>query len=168
MQIVLLIIGFFFSPQPNVSSSITDLECEMTYDKLTIQVRPSRDYSDTYYLNNQLYTGCAKADHPENEQYFIYQIKNGKCMHKIGYYYNGQLGQEFFFDETGMAHGKHVMYYPDGSPYIEENYLHGQNHGTLKRWHNNGQLARDAYYNYGMKITEKFFNEEGKEVKGEC
>lgn len=166
-KIFLLTLSFLLSLSAK-PDQVNQETCDVTFDKLNIQLRTSNMDSDTYFLDGKRYTGCAIADHPKNEQKSTYFIKNGKCVLKTTYYYSGQLASEFSFDEAGMSHGEHVMYYPDGRPYIKEQYLHGQNHGELKRWHNNGQLARAAYFNYGLKLKEIFYNKDGKEVKGEC
>lgn len=143
-------------------------DCTVAYTDLKREVRVHNMDSDSYFLNGKPFTGCAREEHPDNDQYFIYHIKNGKCTQKVGYYENGQLSQEFNFDKFGLSHGRHVMFYEDGKPYIEEYYEYGQNHGILRRWHNNGQLARDAFFQYGMKVSEQFYDKEGNKVKGQC
>lgn len=115
-----------------------------------------------YQADGSLFTGCAKQDAVDNRSVYIYYISNGYLEKLVNYYYNGQLHAEFLFKD-GEAHGHHLMYYPDGKPYIREYYQNGAPVGLHERWHANGKIARQHFYNEeGKKEYDRFYNKEGE------
>ena len=136
------------------------MECNFPIDSLSRKVKATETHSDTYYYKGQPYTGCAAEDLPEEKGVFIIEVENGKLIRNIAYYANGQMEREFLF-QNGQSHGKHRMFFPNGAPYIEEEYDKGKPIGTHRRWHNNAQLAREAIFVNGLKIQENIFDKQG-------
>lgn len=138
--------------------------CKFGYEQLERKMNPSKGEADDYFYNGQRYSGCARANHPKNEQYFIYWFEDGYVTLEKGYYYNGQLGREFNF-EAGRRHGSHVMNYKDGQPYIQEFYKNGKADSLHFRWHPDAQLAREAKYKKGKLKWEKIYDAQGKLIR---
>lgn len=138
--------------------------CPFVYNLLEKQTNPKKGEADEYYYQGERYTGCARMDHPKNERYFIYWFEDGYVTLERGYYYNGQLGRVFHF-EQGLRDGSHKMYYEDGVPYIEEYYKNGKPDSLHFRWHASAQLAREAKYKKGKLKWEKIYDQKGKLIK---
>jgi hypothetical protein len=136
--------------------------CPTEYADLERLINAGLNESDLYLLNGEPFSGCAKSDSPENERYFLFHIRAGVVQQQIGYYYNGNISREFNFS-NGQAHGRHVMYNSEGALYIEEYYENGQP-VHLKRWHANGELAREAKFENGEKVLEVFYDKDGNEI----
>lgn len=135
-------------------------DCEMDYSRLNVNFDPETRVS-TYYLNDQLFTGCAKEEVDANEKQIFHYVKNGKLERQVGYYSNGQKSRDMHFKD-GFEHGLIELFFPDGTPYIREEYRDGRLHGSLKRW-KNGQLVREAEFWYGTMIKEKLHFVPGEE-----
>lgn len=165
----LLILAFSFqacaqSDNPVVEYKLEYLLCKQSIDELKRVPGNKQSGGSTYFLKEDLYTGCASHDAPSNGMYFIDYIVDGKVQKHVGYYYNGMKMREFNF-RNGVSHGVHISYYDDGSKYIEEFYLEGNPHGKQYRWRGNRQLWRDAEYDNGLKIYDNEYDQEGKLIE---
>lgn len=57
-----------------------------------------------------------------------------------------QLKKVYRLTEEKPKDGLHKMYYPNGSPELEETYLHGERQGERKIWHKNGVLWGQQFF----------------------
>lgn len=142
--------------------------CEVEYDSLYRINSGQLNLTAKFLLDKRPFTGCAKTTmHGETEksnEYFISYFKDGYPTKQIYYFNNGNLSREFNF-KNGKSDGRHVMYYEDGSKYIEEFYEKGKTIGAQKRWHANGKIWRTAYYSNGIRVFDKMYDKDGKEIK---
>jgi len=118
------------------------LSCTTEHDNLVHTPK------DTYLINDQPFTGCARHDSPSHEQYRVIYITAGTVEKEVTYYYSGNTHTVFNFKD-GQPHGYHTMYYPDGSKYIEEYFIKGVKEGVHRRWDKNGKLSRQDRYSGG-------------------
>lgn len=61
----------------------------------------------------------------------------------------------------GLLRGWH----PDGSLAVEGMFRDDGLHGTYREWHKNGRLAIEQVGEYGMLLSEKTWDEQGRLVK---
>lgn len=59
------------------------------------------------------------------------------------YHNNGQLHTEYVFNSLGLAEGPYAIYYKNGELWEQGTMKKGEQHGNLKKWYNNKQLAED-------------------------
>jgi antitoxin component YwqK of YwqJK toxin-antitoxin module len=79
-------------------------------------------------------------------------------------YANGQLLGEVNFQE-GLRHGVSQGWYPTGQREFE-NHLEGDvGHGLSQSWYESGQLRSQELYEYGIKLQERVWDEQGNLVK---
>lgn len=129
-------------------------------DKLDRTIAPKLGDPDRYTLNGLPFNGHAMADHPDVGQTVYYIIENGFVSQQLSYYRNGQKRAEFNF-RAGKSHGLHEIYFPDGKPYIREQYLDGKPHGYFYRWDRAGELVRDDLYRDGELIERRLGGADG-------
>ena len=142
------------------------MTCSGEYADLVRKSGENQAIPDTFYLNGNLYNGCAKQDHPKNKHYYIYYIKNGFVEKLVPYYYNGQKAADFNFKD-GKPFGYHNMYFDSGLKYTEDFFdKNGKLDGYQRRWYNNGQLAEEKFYENGKMKSVKFYDKDGKESDG--
>lgn len=69
-------------------------------------------------------------------------------------YPDGQLSSlsDFRKDREGnrVLHGRYLLWYENGQPCIEGQYLDGAQHGRWRAWYPNGQLRQDCHYDRGV------------------
>lgn len=93
------------------------------------------------------------------------------------YHSNGQLNTTHVYNESGQQDGPYVIYYKNGEMWEKGTMKNGENHGNLKKWYNNKQLAEDhqmvngkregkyiRYYDNGQMWKE--FNYKNGELHG--
>lgn len=59
------------------------------------------------------------------------------------YHTNGQLYSHYVYDQNGKENGPYSIYYDNGELWEQGTMKDGENHGNLKKWYNNKQLAED-------------------------
>jgi antitoxin component YwqK of YwqJK toxin-antitoxin module len=152
--------GLSYTPAGLPQNFVEKQDCHYHYDDLRVDfdVQTRRNM---YYLDGQPFTGCVRQDSPEGNLYILHYVKEGRLERQLGYYTNGVKCRDYTFKD-GFEHGVLELFFPDGSPYIRENYNNGQLHGKLKRW-KNGQLVREADFWYGTLISEKLYDVPGEE-----
>lgn len=133
---------------------------EIDFEKVAV-IFNRKHRINIYYLNGELYTGCVRQNVEEGEMYILHFVKNGKLERQVGYYANGQKSRNMSF-KAGYEHGTIELFFPDGTPYIREEYRDGRLHGSLQRW-KNGQLVREADFWHGTMIKEKLYDVPGEE-----
>lgn len=93
---------------------------------------------------------------------------NGNWMHKgrpfTGVAYslapNGTVRSEQEF-RNGLRWGPCRERYRSGQRYAESHFCRDVLHGRARQWHENGQLAEDGWYEYGIALWEKKWAEDG-------
>lgn len=106
------------------------------------------------------YDGCLTHD-IKGPEYIVYKVKNGKIYQSVFFFNSGIMSREFNF-LNGQSHGLQLMYHENGHKYIEEYYTEGIAIDTHRRWHPNGNLAREAIFSMGLKLSEKLYDDNGK------
>jgi antitoxin component YwqK of YwqJK toxin-antitoxin module len=135
-------------------------ECDFPFKKLQIVMPVASEEPDTFFHQGDYYSGCAYVEGFGEGGFMLYHIENGLVYLLEAFYPNGQQERRFSF-ENGLSTGLHEMWFSDGRLYIQENKLMGQSHGIQRRWHPNGQLAREALFKKGEMVWENLFDEEG-------
>ena len=69
-----------------------------------------------------------------------WEVENGLATQQIMYYPNGQI-ERLVELKNGNEHGKFLMFYSDGTKYMEQHYKNGEPVGTWYRWTKDGELA---------------------------
>jgi len=106
-----------------------------------------------HYMNGKIQmTGALKKLDPEiKEGSFEYFSEKGNMTEKGSFVTNKKTGLWF-------------TYYPDGLPWIVDQYKDGKLEGErLFNW-GNGQLKREEIYSNGILVSGKCFTEEGKDT----
>lgn len=167
----LLIILYACQPSPKLTPKDYTLEdlksCVFDYEHLTIK-RGVKSKERTYLFQKKKFTGCAKQKIESQSAevgYYVFEILDGKIEREICVYPSGQLERDFKF-KAGVPHGKHLMWYGDGKPYIEHIFENGHPLKML-RWFRNGQLAQETYFENGEKFKEVKYHQDGKIQKEE-
>lgn len=155
-----------FSLKETVDYKQEYLECQQNYDELKRIVGMGKAVPDTYYLNDELYSGSAKNDSPDSKMYEITYFKDGFIEKRMVYFYNGLKSADFTFKD-GQPHGYHNMYFDSGQKYIEEFFIEGLPEGFQRRWHANGELAREVLYKDGAIQYEYLFDKDGNKITDE-
>ncbi len=62
----------------------------------------------------------------------------------------------------GLAWGRRQAWFRSGGPREEASCAWGVYHGRVRKWHENGHLASDATYAYGIRVEEMRWDETGK------
>ena len=139
-------------------------ECNTDFDALLKVPSLTKNLAAKLFLDGKPFTGCAKSsmnsDLKVSPEYFVCYAEDGYPTRQLFYYNNGEISRQFNF-EDGWSHGLHIMFHKNGSKYIEEFYERGTPIGAHSRWFNNGQLARKAIYNMGIKISELLYDKSG-------
>ena len=92
----------------------------------------------TCYSQEQLFTGVAYQMRPE-----------------------GQLWtEEEFLD--GRRHGQSRSWYPSGQIEEEATYYSSRLYGPARNWDEAGRLRREAFIEYGLRVREKKWDEDGR------
>jgi antitoxin component YwqK of YwqJK toxin-antitoxin module len=96
--------------------------------------------------------------------YILYH--KGKLFTGIAYteFPNGQLETEIEYKE-GAVCGLDREWYQDSTLEHEYHVKNGAAHGSSKAWHPNGKPKHEALYEFGIKIYEKKWNENGQLLK---
>ncbi|QGJ71747.1 Hypothetical protein PBC10988_34550 [Planctomycetales bacterium 10988] len=92
------------------------------------------------------------------------------------YYYEGapftgiRVIQEIDFKTEeefrhGVLWGKSQTWWPSGRPWRELEFVSGLWHGTIKKWHDNGQMAELTKAEVGIPIARKRWDEEGRLIE---
>jgi len=81
----------------------------------------------------------------------------------------GEVSLQFsyYLNEYGVKvkHGKMVIFYPNGKPRRETDYVHGMPHGKDLWWHNTGKRWMEMELEHGRLVgTRKTYDESGKLV----
>jgi len=140
---------------------------------------------------------------PETEKQITFKFENGKIVEPENGMLSLGIGDEVNFRKEGTVIKEHT--YKNGElvlkRYIrlkndlvktEVNYKCGEQHGSYKQWHENGQLAEEGVnyfgnpngtwqkwhengklqeiskYDYGKLISKKCWDESGKSIECEC
>lgn len=158
--------------------------CETELESLYRIGSGANNLSAKYLLNDEPYTGCAKskmlpgcsvgngntsiyANYVKSTEYMVSFFQDGYATKSLYYFNSGHVSRDFNY-KNGKSHGIHVMYYEDGSKYIEEYYENGQPVGSQKRWYEDGEIWRDAYYSNGVQIFQKFYDKDGNLTEDGC
>ncbi|MDX1409326.1 MAG: hypothetical protein R3330_14365, partial [Saprospiraceae bacterium] len=138
------------------------LWCAVPLQTLTRQVAAGKSGQDLYLDDDKLYSGWACRVFPGNDHRYRYiQLHNGEIIWQIGYYANGQRDHDFRLRD-GRSIGHERMWMADGKPYILYYYSEpGKMHGLQRRWHDNGVLAWEAWYEHGHEISARHFDRNG-------
>ena len=78
--------------------------------------------------------------HLSNGRKNTWEVENGVANQQTMYYESGQI-ERIVEMNRGTVHGKFLMYYPDGTKYVEQHYENGEPVGTWYRWDKNGELV---------------------------
>lgn len=93
--------------------------------------------------------------------YAIFYHENGKTAEEgtwkvnkwintyKAYYPNGQVQQDFTFNQSGKREGIQKYYYSDGKVQIEGNWANGKENGVVKEYHPDGSLKKTVDYANG-------------------
>jgi antitoxin component YwqK of YwqJK toxin-antitoxin module len=65
------------------------------------------------------------------------------------YYDNGQVQQEFTFNQAGKREGAQKYFYKDGTPQIEGNWNNGKENGLVTEYHPDGSVKKTVNYANG-------------------
>ncbi len=69
-----------------------------------------------------------------------WEVLNGLATRQVMYYPNGQI-ERILEMEYGTEHGSFLMFYSDGSKYVEQHYEKGEPVGTWYRWNRDGEIV---------------------------
>jgi antitoxin component YwqK of YwqJK toxin-antitoxin module len=94
--------------------------------------------SGGFFFDGEAFTGVGFALHP-----------NGELQSEVSY-------KDGFFD------GPSKEWSPDGKLVGEHHFRAGAAHGECRKWHANGNLAEEGTYEFGVPISTKHWDEEGK------
>lgn len=73
---------------------------------------------------------------------------------------NGRLERKEFL-QTGLQHGLTTTWYEDGQPKSESNWHYGLPDGLEVMWHGNGEVHVMNYWQRGMVLIKKAWDENG-------
>lgn len=136
------------------------INCPNNYEELENISSNDTNTSSQLFRDGKPFSGFSKITPEEGDEYFIYNAANSFIDRVTAYFKSGEISREFNF-QNGKAHGLHIMYYKNGSKYIEEYYKNGTPMNIHRRWYDNQQLAKEAHFNMGMKISALQFNKDG-------
>jgi antitoxin component YwqK of YwqJK toxin-antitoxin module len=68
-----------------------------------------------------------------------WNVEKGLVFKQTMYYPNGQM-ERMLEMKNGIEHGTFIMFYSDGTKYIEQFYEEGEPSGIWRRWNNKGEL----------------------------
>jgi antitoxin component YwqK of YwqJK toxin-antitoxin module len=115
-----------------------------------------------YTLNKKPFTGWVKEDLSASQGVIRYlQIDSGWVNWQVGYFINGQLECDFH-QINGKKHGNQRRWAKNGTPYTNNNLMHGIQDGEQRRWYPNGQLEWFAKYNQGELLEQVYYSTKGK------
>ncbi|WP_167619545.1 toxin-antitoxin system YwqK family antitoxin [Maribellus sediminis] len=114
---------------------------ETVFDAGEIVITFNRDARITTFITKEGEAVNGKVvQHLANGGLNTWKVENGLATLQIMYYPNGQVERTLEL-KNGVEHGSFVMYYPDGSKYVEQHYADGEPVGTWYRWNKNGELV---------------------------
>lgn len=114
----------------------------------------------SYFCSGNLYKKVT-FQNGRPDGYAVFYHENGKTAEegvwKINkwmgtyksYYDNGQVQQEFNFNQAGKREGAQKYYYPDGKTQIEGNWQNGKENGVVTEYHPDGSLKKTISYENG-------------------
>ncbi len=65
------------------------------------------------------------------------------------YFENGQVQQDFTFNQAGKREGPQKYFYSDGTPQIEGNWQNGKENGVVTEYHPDGSVKKTVDYQNG-------------------
>lgn len=77
---------------------------------------------------------------------------------------NGELEAEEEY-KGGLLSGLKRVWYPSGVLHLEAGCAWGGYHGRVCEWHENGRLAGDAAYEYGIRTRGTRWDDQGRAVE---
>jgi antitoxin component YwqK of YwqJK toxin-antitoxin module len=80
------------------------------------------------------------------------------------WYKNGQLKDEYNYNQEGKSDGIDKHWYKNGQLWYEESFKNGKRDGLFRDWYKNGQLAVEKNYKDGKRLSKKRWDEEGKPI----
>lgn len=102
----------------------------------------SLEYIDNLkYLDGEPFTGVG-----------YYLNEEGRVEAEISYQYGVEVGLSRAWFETGAIRHEHPMF-------------RGVFHGTTRDWHDNGQLAEEADYEFGHDLYHKRWDKDGNLIE---
>jgi len=78
-------------------------------------------------------------------------LKSGELHHNVSKYINGQIHEDFYFDNLGHKQGRYVCYYDNGKILQECFYIDGKLEGDFKKYYTDGHLEKHDKYKKGNK-----------------
>ena len=76
------------------------------------------------------------------------------------WYENGQKKSEITYND-GKVDGLWTEWYENGNKKVEGNWKDGNPNGLFTRWYENGNKEREGTYKDGIKISYKYWDEDG-------
>jgi antitoxin component YwqK of YwqJK toxin-antitoxin module len=67
--------------------------------------------------------------------------------------------------ENGIQEGRSRYWYSSGEPRGEAHFRHDSLHGPTKEWFQDGRLRRDAMFEHGILVSDKTWDETGKQTR---
>ena len=75
----------------------------------------------------------------------VWNVEKGLAVKQTMYYPNGQM-ERMLEMKNGVEHGIFVMYFSDGTKYVEQFYNNGEPTGVWHRWNKDGYLVETIEY----------------------
>jgi antitoxin component YwqK of YwqJK toxin-antitoxin module len=100
-----------------------------------------------------------------NEGFIEYTYLNGEIVRiKIEQNKVVTQEQEWTF-KNSLLNGEHKNYYASGKIEEQANYINGLENGIWQTWYENGTLKSLEKFDYGLSISKKCWDENGKEIE---
>jgi len=108
----------------------------------------------TYFKEGKPFDGWAFVLNVQTPHKFhFYQIVEGISQREVGYYGSGQIDFDFNF-RNQVLEGCRLMWFEDGSVYIDQFHLSGKPDGRQLRFNEEGEVELDVLYNNGVQVEQ--------------
>jgi antitoxin component YwqK of YwqJK toxin-antitoxin module len=136
---------------------------KITYTNPKAEIEINKNYlnGEIVFPENGIYLNNLS---PKSNIIFEESYKNGQKISYKVYKKNKKLNIESKF-KYDLLDGLHKRYYDSGKTEIEGNYVFGLENGIWQTWYENGTLKSLEKFDYGLSISKKCWDENGKEIE---
>jgi antitoxin component YwqK of YwqJK toxin-antitoxin module len=130
----------------DISSDISDEEAAAIVSKITDEKAPPKKFVRYQDLTSQWDVADKPADDKENA------FKPPRVRRRV----------KLFSDNSTVADGPYIEWYPNGQKSLEGEYVDGLKQGPWKVWYDNGKLCRtENYLNGKLEGSWKIYHDDG-------
>jgi antitoxin component YwqK of YwqJK toxin-antitoxin module len=134
---IVLFLGILFCSCNLVEGDKTDKETTWKYNDLTVTfVKQTR--VTTFIKDGKPIDGIV-VQKLKNGGKNTWMVEKGLATKQTLFYPNGNIERSLEM-KNGVEHGHFLMYFQDGSKYVEQYYNEGEAIGTWYRWNKKGEL----------------------------